>query len=140
MLKNRIEIEIEWGDCDPAGIVYYPNYFRWFNYGAHKLFGAAGLPVHEMFKDQGIVGVPLLDAKATFLSPVRFGDTITVTSEIAEWRNKSFVVMHEIHYADVLAVEGREIRAWVVVDKTRPKGLRAIPVPDEIKARFEDGG
>ena len=74
MFTNSIEIEIEWGDCDPAGIVYYPNFFRWFNRGAHKLFDAVGLPFHELIKDQDTVGVPLLDAKATFHAPVRFGE------------------------------------------------------------------
>ncbi len=44
MFRNSIDITVEWGDCDPAGIVFYPNYFRWFNQGAHALFGAAGMP------------------------------------------------------------------------------------------------
>ena len=29
MLINRRTIRIEWGDCDPAGIVFYPRYFEW---------------------------------------------------------------------------------------------------------------
>jgi hypothetical protein len=37
---------------------------------------------------------------------------------------------------DVLAVEGREIRAWVTKDPDSPKGMRAVPVPDDIKQRF----
>ncbi len=139
MLKNSIEIEIEWGDCDPAQIVYYPNFFRWFNFGAHKLFNAAGLPFHELIEARGIVGVPLLDARATFLAPVRFGDIITVTSEITEWRNKSFVVSHQIHNGDVLSVEGREIRAWVEKAPGSKKGIRAIPIPDDVKQRFTSG-
>lgn len=31
MLINRRTIRIEWGDCDPAGIVFYPRYFEWFD-------------------------------------------------------------------------------------------------------------
>jgi 4-hydroxybenzoyl-CoA thioesterase len=136
MFRNRIEVEIEWGDCDPADIVYYPNFFRWFNRGAHKLFDAVGLPFHELIKDRDTVGVPLLDARATFLAPVRFGDVVTVTSWIEEWRNKSFVVGHQIHNKDVLSVEGQEIRAWVRKDPDKPNGLRAVPIPDDIKRRF----
>jgi 4-hydroxybenzoyl-CoA thioesterase len=139
MFTNSIEIEIEWGDCDPAGIVYYPNFFRWFNRGAHTLFNAAGLPFHELIEERDTVGVPLLDVQATFLSPVRFGDTVTVTSRIEEWRNKSFVVGHQIHNGEVPSVEGREIRAWVTRDPDHPKGLRAIPIPDDIKKRFSEG-
>ena len=59
MFRNSIDITVEWGDCDPAGIVFYPNYFRWFNQGAHALFGAAGMPFHEMIGERGIAGVPM---------------------------------------------------------------------------------
>ena len=31
MLKNTRTIRIQWGDCDPAGIVFYPRYFEWFD-------------------------------------------------------------------------------------------------------------
>ncbi len=136
MFTNSIEIEIEWGDCDPADIVYYPNFFRWFNKGAHMLFDAVGLPFHRLIKERDIVGVPLLDARATFLAPVRFGDVITLTSGISEWRNTSFVVSHRIFNGEALSVEGQEIRVWVIRDREHPKGLRAVPVPDDIKDRF----
>jgi 4-hydroxybenzoyl-CoA thioesterase len=126
VFTNSIRIEIEWGDCDPAEIVYYPNFFRWFNKGAHMLFDAVGLPFHLLIKERDTVGVPLLDAQATFLAPVRFGDVLTVTSGIAD-------------NGDVLAVEGREIRAWVTKDPDSPKGMRAVPVPDDIKQRFAAG-
>lgn len=33
MIRNSVDIVVEWGDCNPAGIVFYPNYFRWFNHG-----------------------------------------------------------------------------------------------------------
>ena len=135
-MRNTIRIEIEWGDCDPAEIVYYPNYFRWFNFGAHKLFDAVGLPFARLIKDYNVLGVPLLDVQATFRAPSRFGDILMVTSQIGEWRNKSFVVNHEIYRDDTLCVEGREIRAWVAKDDTRPGGIRALPVPAEIKRRF----
>ena len=136
VFTNSIRIEVEWGDCDPADIVYYPNFFRWFNKGAHMLFDAVGLPFHRLIKERNTVGVPLLDARATFLAPVRFGDVITVTSGIEEWRNTSFVVSHRIFNGDVLSVEGQEIRVWVMRDPDSPKGLRAVAVPDDIKKRF----
>ena len=41
MLVNSRQVEIEFGDCDPAGIVYYPNYFRMFDAATAHLFEAA---------------------------------------------------------------------------------------------------
>ena len=42
MLVNRRRVRIEWGDCDPAGIVFYPRYFAMFDASTHALFEAAG--------------------------------------------------------------------------------------------------
>lgn len=138
MFRNSIEITVEWGDCDPAGIVFYPNYFRWFNQAAHALFGAAGMPFHEMIGEQGIAGVPMLDTQANFKAPVRFGETITLTSWIEEWRNKSFVIAHEVYKDGQLCAEGRDIRAWVVYDQSAPNGIKAVTIPDDVKRRFRD--
>ena len=139
MFRNSMDITVEWGDCDPAGIVFYPNYFRWFNQGAHALFGAAGMPFHEMIKERGIAGVPMLDTQASFKAPIRFGEVITLTSRIGEWRGKSFTVAHEVHKGGQLRAEGRDIRAWVVHDDKAPNGIRAVTIPDDVKRRFEDG-
>lgn len=139
MIRNSIDIAVEWGDCDPAGIVFYPNYFRWFNQGAHGLFGAAGMPFHEMIEERGIVGVPMLDTRATFKAPIRFGETVTLTSWIGEWRGKTFTVAHELHKGTRLCAEGHDIRAWVTHDAEAPNGIRAVTIPDDVKRRFEDG-
>jgi len=136
MFRNSIDITVEWGDCDPAGIIFYPNYFRWFNQGAHALFGAAGMPFHEMIEERGIAGVPMLDTQASFRTPVRFGETITLTSWIEEWRNKSFVVAHQVHKGELICAEGRDIRAWVVEDRNAPNGIRAVPIPEDVKRRM----
>ena len=39
-LKSHHEVTVEWGDCDPAGIVYYPSYFRWCDQATYRLFEA----------------------------------------------------------------------------------------------------
>ncbi|MBE9552474.1 MAG: acyl-CoA thioesterase [Proteobacteria bacterium] len=139
MYSNSIDITVEWGDCDPAGIVFYPNYFRWFNQGAHALFGAAGMPFHEMIEERDIAGVPMLDTQASFRAPIRFGEVITLTSRIGEWRSKSFTVAHKVHKGGQLCAEGRDIRAWVIHDDKAPNGIRAVTIPDDVKRRFEDG-
>ena len=67
MLTNRREIEIEFGDCDPAGIVYYPNYFRMFDAStAYLLEAALGLKKIAWIKRFDIVGIPVVDTGATF--------------------------------------------------------------------------
>lgn len=136
MTASVIEIEIDWGDCDPAGIVFYPQFFRMMNIGTHKLFEHAGIPFHDMVKRYGTAGVPMLDVQATFKSPARFGDKVRLESEITEWRAKTFLVSHVMKLGERVIFEGREIRAWAAKDDTAPNGIRAVPIPAELKAMF----
>lgn len=137
MLRNRKTIHVEWGDCDPAGIVYYPRYFAYFDNCTAALFEAAGLPKHQMLKTYGIVGIPMVDTRARFLAPSRFGDDVMVESCITEWRRSSFDVQHKLFRGDVLAVECSETRVWAVRSKTDPEGIEGQVVPNDVVGRFE---
>ena len=136
MKPSVIEIEIDWADCDPAGIVFYPQFFRMMNIGTHKMFEHAGLAFHEMVKRYGTSGVPMLDVQATFKSPARFGDKVRLESEITEWRAKTFLVRHVMKHGERVIFEGREIRAWAVKDDSAPNGIKAVPIPADLKALF----
>jgi 4-hydroxybenzoyl-CoA thioesterase len=136
MLTNRKTIRVEWGDCDPAGIVYYPRYFAYFDNCTSALFEAAGLPKHQMLKRYDIVGIPMVDTRARFLAPSKFGDDIVVESRISEWHRTSFDVEHKVFKGNVLAVECSETRVWAVRSKNDPEGIEGHPVPQDVIARF----
>jgi 4-hydroxybenzoyl-CoA thioesterase len=138
MLKNRKTIHIEWGDCDPAGIVYFPRYFAFFDNCTAALFEAAGLPKYEMIKEQGIIGIPIVDTRARFLRPSRFGEDVVIESSISEWRRSSFDVHHRLWKSDILAVECFETRVWAARSATNPGRIEARPVPPEIIRKFGD--
>ena len=131
MLTNRKKIRIEWGDCDPAGIVYYPRYFAYFDNCTSALFEAAGLPKHEMLRHYQIVGIPMVDTRARFLAPSRFGDDVEVESCITEWRRSSFDVKHRLYRGTQLAVECSETRVWAALSADADK-IEGRAVPDEV--------
>ncbi|MGH6945796.1 MAG: acyl-CoA thioesterase [Kiloniellales bacterium] len=137
MIANRIDITVQWGDCDPADIVFYPNFFRWFDCGTTELFASVGIDLATLFKDHGVLGVPILDAGASFRRPSRFRDTIALESRIARWGKSSFRVEHSISNGGQETVTGHELRAWVARDPDHPSGMRALPVPDEVRRRFD---
>lgn len=138
MFTNKKTIHIEWGDCDPAGIVYYPRYFAYFDNCTAALFGAVGLPKHEMLKKYGIVGIPMVDTRARFLAPSRFGDDVVVESAIMEWRNSSFDVQHKLFRGDALAVECTETRVWAARSGADSEKIEGREVPAEVINRFSD--
>ena len=137
MLSNRKEIHIEWGDCDPAGIVYFPRFFEYFDACTNALFERAGFRKAEMLKTYGLLGIPMIDTRAQFYVAVSFGETVTVETRIVEWGRSSFQVEHKLYKGSELAAEGKEKRVWTVRDPQSQKGMRSEPIPDEVKVRFK---
>lgn len=136
MVTNRREIHIEWGDCDPAGFVYFPRYFEYFDSCTNRLFECAGLRKPEMMKAYGIAGIPLVDARAQFFVSSAFGETVVVETCIKEWGRTSFKVQHRLYKGDVLAVEAFEKRVWAVRSEDSFKRIKSHPIPQEVKDRF----
>ena len=137
MLIHRKEIQIEWGDCDPFGIVFFPRYFEYFNACTNALFQKAlGMSKAEMLRHYQIAGIPLVHASCNFLVPSSFGDIVEVASCVTEWGTSSFTVEHKLYRGETLAVEGLEKRVWTarLPDlKGTPKGQ---PIPREVVESF----
>jgi 4-hydroxybenzoyl-CoA thioesterase len=137
MKSNRKEIHVEWGDCDPAGIVYYPRFFEYFDACTNALFESVGFRKAEMLKTYGLLGIPMVDTRAQFYAPASFGEIVLVETRIVEWGRSSFQVEHKLYNREVLAAECSEKRVWTVRDSQARNGMRGSAIPEEVKARFE---
>jgi 4-hydroxybenzoyl-CoA thioesterase len=136
-LVYRREVRIEWGDCDPAAIVFYPRYLAFFDANTAYLFEAAGLPKAEMVKAYGIIGIPLVDVAAKFFIPSKFGERITIQSHIAGFGRSSMKIAHQVFKADGrVAIQAQETRVWACRDPERAEGIRAQVIPQEVIERF----
>jgi 4-hydroxybenzoyl-CoA thioesterase len=138
MLVNRRALRIEWGQCDPAGIVFYPQYLIIFDTSTGWLFERTGLKPLAMRKKYGIVGIPIVEVGARFIMPCRFDDEVIVESEVSEWGRSSFTVRHRILKEGKLALEGFEKRVWAAPHPERAGAIQAHPVPAEIIASLSD--
>jgi 4-hydroxybenzoyl-CoA thioesterase len=137
MLTNRRTLRIEWGQCDPAGIVFYPQYLIIFDTSTGWLFERTGLSPSAMRKKYGIVGMPIIEVGARFVQPCRFDDEVVVESEVGEWGRSSFTVRHRILNSG-LALDGFEKRVWAGPHPERPGAIKAQAVPAEIIASLSD--
>jgi len=138
LLVNRRTLRIEWGQCDPVGIVFYPHYFIIFDTSTGWLFERTGLKPLAMREKYGIVGLPVVDVGARFVMPCRFEDEVVVESEVSEWGRTSFTVRHRILKAGVLALDGFEKRVWAAPHPERPGAIKAQAIPAEIIASLSD--
>jgi 4-hydroxybenzoyl-CoA thioesterase len=135
MLVYRRQVEIEWGDCDAAGIVFYPRYFAMLDASSAYLFEAAlGLKQIAWAKKYGVVGIPMVDTGARFIIPSRYGDVISIETQATEIRRSSFDIAHRVFKGEALAIEARETRVWVARDPDDPDRIKGVPIPAEVVA------
>ena len=133
-LSNTRTVRIEWGDCDPAGIIFYPRYFEIFDASTAALFERAmGMTKIKLLKTFNFAGYPLARTRARFVKPTRYGDDVTVETTVS-FGHSSFAIEHRLSRNGETCVECSEKRVWVVRDANGR--LKSHPVPDEVRAKF----
>jgi 4-hydroxybenzoyl-CoA thioesterase len=129
-------VKVEFGDCDPARIVWFPNFFRWIDAASRHFFIQCGVPTwNETEKTLGVIGTPLVDTKARFIATATYGDELQFHTSIAEWRTKSFVQRYRVMRGDVVVMECEEVR--IFAGRRDDGGIRALPIPPEIRKLCE---
>ena len=137
MKTYRHNVTVHWGDTDPARIVFYPNYFEWFDQSARLLFESVGLDWDTLLARYGVPGLPIVEANARFKKPSLFRDEIVIESSVTEWQEKTLKVSHTVFNRGAVAVEGYEVRVWSRHVPEDPTRLKAFAIPDEVKRAFD---
>jgi 4-hydroxybenzoyl-CoA thioesterase len=136
MLVNTRSVRIEWGDCDPCGIIFYPRYFAFFDASTSALIERAlGMTKRDYLKAYDFAGHPLVNAHCRFLIPTRFGDDVTIETTVTQFHRSSFDVRHRLSRGEMLAVEGLETRVWVQ-GSPASRSMKAVPVPQDVIERL----
>ena len=132
------EVDVHFGDCDPAGIVFFPNFCKWMDQSSLHFFMVCGVPPwRELVKTRGIVGTPLLEINTKFMRTATYGETLQIHTCVQEWRAKVFIQKHQVKRGDTLLCEGLETRAFVVRPPGQSDRIKAIAVPSDIRALCE---
>jgi 4-hydroxybenzoyl-CoA thioesterase len=113
LFSNRRQLQIEWGQCDPAGIVFFPRYFEMFDAATAALFAAAtSISKAQMIADYDIIGIPMIKSEASYAAPCRFGDAIEIVTRITSIGRSSIAIEHRLSRGADVSVEAREWRVW----------------------------
>ncbi|HUK03566.1 MAG TPA: acyl-CoA thioesterase [Burkholderiales bacterium] len=130
-----LAVQLRWGECDPAGIIFYPTYFQWFDAAAWNMFAAVGYHAKRMRAEH--LAMPLVAADCQFKHPAEQEDRAEVRSRIARWGGKSFVVAHEVVRMDgTLLAVGSETRVWGRYESGPGTPLKGQAIGEELKALF----
>lgn len=134
-ITGRYACEVQWGDCDPAGIIFYPTYFRWFDAASWAFFASVGYTAKRM-RAEGRA-LPLVGAESQFLHPAEQADRCEVHSRIARFGGKSFVVAHTVVRTDgTLMARGAETRVWSRHVDGPGSPMKGEAIGDDLKALF----
>lgn len=128
-----VSIRVVFGDCDPANIVYFPNFYRWFDQATHDLCSAAGYDLGDVRARRGWVGYPIAEAGARFLRPATFGDLLRVQTRVREWKPRFFLLDHFVWRDDQLLAQGWQTRFIGHHDPARAGKLAALAIPDAFR-------
>jgi 4-hydroxybenzoyl-CoA thioesterase len=129
-------IKVEFGDCDPAGIVFFPNFLRWYDASSRHFFTECGIADwRDTEKTHGIIGTPVVDLHTRFVKPATYGDRLEVHTSIVEWNAKTFVMKHELKCNGELLNEGRDTRVFAMRHPDDPSRIKAVPIPAEFREK-----
>jgi 4-hydroxybenzoyl-CoA thioesterase len=134
-LVNRRQLTIEWGHCDPSGIVFNSRYFEFSDWSTALLFQAAlGMNKSELMAKYSAT-MPLIGVRGRFIKPLKLAGVVEIASAIREFRQSSFEVTHQFFNQGELAAETQETRVWCSIED--PSTLKSKPFPPELMERFK---
>jgi len=126
------QYRVPFGDTDAAGVVFYPNYYRWFDRMTHELFRSIGQPL-AAFTEANQAPV-LAETGCRFLTSARYDDLLVLKVTVAEVRTRSFRLEHEVSRDGAAVASGFEVRIWV---ELADGSVGAIQIPDSVTAALK---
>jgi len=121
---------VDWGDCDAAGIVFYPNFYRWMDGHFHRFTATLGFDQRRLIDEFGLLGTPLRKASCTFHAAASFGDTLSITSRLTAIGDSSIGVAYRFDRAETAIAEGSEVR---VVVRRGAQGIAKASIPGPVR-------
>lgn len=128
-MKFSVHKQIRFHHCDPAGIVFYPQYFYLLHEVQEDFLAHIGHPEHALIASG--LGVPIVDLKTEFLGMCRYGDEVSIDLHLTRVGNASIGMHYEIHSYPRPPDKGSSLKLLaktVVVCSEVPNGkVRAVP-------------
>jgi YbgC/YbaW family acyl-CoA thioester hydrolase len=126
-------ITVRFGDCDPAGLVYYPVLFHYCHVAMEEFFAEhCGIPYHRLMMDERI-GFPTVNTRAEFFVPLVYGDEAEVEVSVSRVGQSSVTFEYAIRRASDAELCARSTNVHVSMNlDTR----RAVPIPERYRLLF----
>ena len=131
---KQYKIKVEWGDCDPYGIVFYPNFYKWMDSAQWNYFKSIKQPISKLEELYNIKGLPLLHTEAKFLSACVREDILNIQTSLVNITNSTLKLQHIIKRKNKIVCVGSEIRIWAEAHNGK---IISKAIPNEVKKVFK---
>ena len=127
-------ISVRFGDCDPAGLVYYPALFHYCHAAMEEFFaGRCGTSYARLMKERRL-GFPTVSVRAEFSAPLVYGDE----AEVEVWVSRVGTSSADFEYRLRRAADGRACASATLIQVAMNLDeRRAVPVPEDLRRAFE---
>jgi len=106
-------IEVRWGECDAAGIVYHPAYIDWFSVARMHYLKENGISYMSEFHDAGIVLV-VLDVQCSYRKTLRSEDNVRVEASMKHLSKTRLTMIYRVvNEAGEVCASGHTEHAYV---------------------------
>lgn len=125
MRRSRCTVRVRYQETDNMGVVYYANYFVWFEVARTEMLRGAGIS-YSAIEDGGAF-MMVVSASCRYRHPARYDDEIVVEARITDMRNTSMKFSYDLYVGDRLIATGET--AHVFTDKSG----KPVRIPESIK-------
>ncbi len=139
MKSFRYDRRLHWSECDPAGIIFFPHYSRWMVDGLNELFFSLGIDPNGKIDGQTSRGIPCVGFSIKFSRPPHLHEMVTHEIAVTKVGRTSFTVTHRFLRGEDVLAEAEDTRVWAS-HSLADAGLKAVPIPGDLRARLEEAG
>ena len=127
MTTHTTQIKVRYAETDRMGVVYYANYFIWFEVARTELLKAVGISYREIEEKRNIY-LMVVESRCRYLKPATYDDNITVQTSVSEIKNTSLIFKYKVYKGPDLISEGDTVHVF-----TNTYG-RPTKIPQDIKS------
>lgn len=123
------KLSVRYAETDQMGVVYYANFFTYFEAARSSFMREKGYPYSELEK-KGLF-LPVIEAYCNYKSPAHYDEELVIKLGIMEMKNSSFKIHYDVLRGGTLLATGYTRHVFT------DRNFKPVRIPDEIKKIFE---
>lgn len=134
MYSYRYQRRLQWSECDPGGIVFFPHYARWMVDGLNEMLLSLGIDPNAKIDDNTRGGLPVVQLSMQFFDAPLLHSHLWHEITVEKIGGKSLYFIHRFLRDDAVLMEARETRVWATHFIGDFASMQAHPVPEAVRA------